>query len=202
MNNFKKVISSDFDCEKNLKEIKLKIENKKKNHYVYAICLLVACVILFFYIENRSNSKDIVNNKDYVYVNKIDNIFISDVDFRLEKASLDDIRDIFDVGKINSKNILIYKVFQSSIQESEKYNNFLGYKVMYDNFDLFISNSNKSRPRSVEFTLEKMSKINNVDVEIYSLRDTYIALFMMNNRYYDLEFNGNIDNLIEFIKNM
>ena len=30
MNNFKKVISSDFDCEKNLKEIKLKIENKKK----------------------------------------------------------------------------------------------------------------------------------------------------------------------------
>ena len=73
---------------------------------------------------------------------------------------------------------------------------------MYDNVDLFISNSNKTRPRSVEFTLEKMSKINNVDVEIYSLRDTYIAIFMMNNRYYDLEFNGNIDDLIEFIKNM
>ena len=73
---------------------------------------------------------------------------------------------------------------------------------MYDNFDLFISNSNKSRPRSVEFTLEKMSKVNSVDVEIYSLRDTYIALFMMNNKYYDIEFKGNIDDLIEFIKNM
>ena len=42
-----------------------------------------------------------VNSQDYVYVNKIDNIFISDVDFRLEKAFLDDIRDIFDVSKIN-----------------------------------------------------------------------------------------------------
>lgn len=202
MNNFKKVISSDFDCEKNLKEIKLKIENKKKNHYAYAVCLLIACIILFFYIENGSNSQNIVNSKDYVYVNKIDNVFISDVDFRLENASLDDIRDIFDISKINSENILFYKVYQSSIQGSEKYNNFLGYKVMYDNFDLFISNSNKSRPRSIEFTLEKMSKINNIDVEIYSLRDTYIALFMMNNKYYDLEFKGNIDDLIEFIKNM
>lgn len=52
-------------------------------------------------IENGSNSQDIVNSKDYVYVNKIDNVFISDVDFRLENVSLDDIKDIFDISKIN-----------------------------------------------------------------------------------------------------
>ena len=84
-----------------MKEIKLKIENKEKNYYVYAVYLLIACIILFLYIENGSNSQDIVNSKDYVYVNKIDNVFISDVDFRLENVSLDDIKDIFDISKIN-----------------------------------------------------------------------------------------------------
>ena len=45
MNNFKKVISSDFDCEKNLKEIKLKLKIRKKS---LCLCyLFISCLYYF-----------------------------------------------------------------------------------------------------------------------------------------------------------
>lgn len=207
-NELRKVISADFHEDKNLYELNKKIEKNKKLKVIYAYSVLL--IILFsLMIFNISNSRLIkISSKDNICVNVIDiGSNTHDIDFRLERVSLSMLPSQYNIlNKIHfdENKLSVYKIYASSLNDSDKYNELLGYEYIYENMSIFMSSNYETNPQNSEiivFDLKK-SNVNNLDLIICEYNELYRAIFKLNDIYFDLEIKDEKEELIKIVKNI
>lgn len=202
----KEVISNDFDEDKNLHEVNKKIERNKKLKVIYAYsAILIICIIAL----NVTNNKLIkISSKDNIYINVIDIVSNThDIDFRLERVSLSVLPsryNILDKTNFDEKKLEVYKIYASSTNTSDKYNELLGYEYIYESMSIFMSSNYETNPQNVEIIVSdlKKSNINNLDLIICEYNEFYRATFKLNNIYFDIETKNMKEELIEIVKNI
>lgn len=207
-NELKKVISNDFDEDKNLYEVNKKIGKSKKYKIIYAYSALI---IIFFslMIFNISNNRLInISSKDNIYVNVIDIVSNThDIDFRLERVPLSMLPsqyNILDKTNFDENKLEVYKIYTSSINNSDKYNELLGYEYIYESMNIFMSSNYETNPQNVEIIVSdlKKSNINNLDLIICEYNEFYRAIFKLNDIYFEIETKDMKEELIEIVKNI
>ena len=208
-NKFKEVILQDFDKKKNLIAINKKIRRRKtiKIGYIYSFVFVLVFSFVMINILNKNNVN--LDTTDYIYINLIsENIRVFDRDFRLEKISLSELLQEYNIEntlKLDDDNLILYKRYASSIIGSKLYNEVVGYEIIYDNVNIFLSEVYETKPRDIEIIKSnvKSSKINNIDLIIYKYDVNYIAHFKIDNVYYDMEIKSIEENkLIKMIKDL
>lgn len=202
----KEVISNDFDEDKNLYEVNKKIERNKKLKVIYAYsAILIICIIVLNVTNNRLIK---ISSKDNIYVNVIDiGSNTHDIDFRLERVSLPMLHsqyNILDKTNFDEKKLEIYKIYASSIDNRDKYNELLGYEYIYESMSIFMSSNYETNPQNVEIIVSdlKKSNINNLDLIICEYNEFYRATFKLNDIYFDIETKNMKEELIEIVKNI
>lgn len=204
----RKTISADFEEDKNLYEVNKKIERNKKLKVIYAYSVLL--IILFsLMIFNISNSRLIkISSKDNIYVNVIDIASNThDIDFRLERVSLSMLPsqyNILDKTNFDEKKLEVYKIYASNINNSDKYNELLGYEYIYENMSIFMSSNYETNPQNSEIIVSdlKKSNVNNLDLIICEYDELYRAIFKLNDIYFDIEIKDMKEELIKIVKNI
>lgn len=204
----KKTISDDFDENKNLYEVNKKIERNKKLKviYAYSALLIIFFSLMTFNISNSSLIK--ISSKDNIYVNVIDiGSNTHDIDFRTERVSLSMLPpqyNILDKTNFDENKLSVYKIYASSLNDSDKYNELLGYEYIYESMSIFMSSNYETNPRNVEIIMSNLRKsnINNLDLIICEYNELYRAIFKLNDIYFDLEIKDEKEELIKIVKNI
>lgn len=216
-----KTIKDIFDEKINKKEIynkvlfKLERKNSMKNNSVlrYVIPTFVMIIICAIFVVNN---KEVGVDKQNIFVNEIKNKdeVIGDIDGRYEEISLNEIEKILPFVKdvIIPNNLEENRtglMYASNDVTSERYNMLIGYSIMYFNddelVDIFVSETEKVRPRCLYYITDEMkpSFINDIEIKIAKYGNEYIVTFSYDNKYFDIE-TRNIDknSLITLIKSI
>lgn len=216
-----KTIKDIFDEKINKKEIynkvlfKLERENSMKNNSFlrYVIPTFVMIIICAIFVVNN---KEVGVDKQNIFVNEIKNKdeVIGDIDGRYEEISLNEIEKILPFVKdvIIPNNLEENRtglMYASNDVTSERYNMLIGYSIMYFNddelVDIFVSETQKVRPRCLYYITDEMrpSYINDTEIKIGKYGNEYIVTFSYDNKYFDIE-TRNIDekSLITLIKSI
>ena len=207
-NELRKVISADFNEDKNLYEVNKKIEKNKKLKVIYSYSALL---IIFFSLMtfNISSSRLIkISSKDNIYVNVIDiGSNTNDINFRTERVSLSMLPSQYNIlnkTHFDENKLSVYKIYASNINDSDKYNELLGYEYIYENMSIFMSSNYETNPRNIEIIMSNLRKsnINNLDLIICEYNEFYRAIFKLNDIYFDLEIKDEKEELIKIVKNI
>lgn len=207
-NELRKVISADFNEDKNLYEVNKKIEknNKLKVIYVYSALLIIFFSLMTFNISSSSLIK--ISSKDNIYVNVTDiGSNTHDIDFRLERVSLSKLPSQYNIlnkTHFDENKLSVYKIYASSLNDSDKYNELLGYEYIYESMSIFVSSNYETNPRNIEIIMSNLRKsnINNLDLIICEYNELYRAIFKLNDIYFDLEIKDEKEELIKIVKNI
>ena len=207
-NELKKTITADFNEDKNLYEVNKKIEKNKKLKVIYAYSALL---IIFFSLMtfNISSSRLIkISSKDNIYINVTDiGSNTHDIDFRLERVSLSVLPSQYNIlnkTHFDENKLSVYKIYAPSMDNSDKYNELLGYEYIYENMSIFVSSNYETNPRNIEIIMSNLRKsnINNLDLIICEYNEFYRAIFKLNDIYFDLETKDDKEELIKIVKNI
>lgn len=203
--------------------------NKVLKYSLVPACLIaVVCGIMVF--NNNSNQlqgkptidkptiKENENNNE-IYVNNFDKVISGAlrVDADVKPVSISELPSKFnyisslDIPK-DLKQTDIYALYFSDDGkeiEDKKYDILHDYVIRYESNDnkrnIRIAVSEISNPvRDYQLgEAEKMSKINNVDVEISKYKDLYLASFKYNDLFFDVETSGiTIDELVDVLESI
>ncbi len=210
--NLKNSIDKDFNKIKNYDAIIKKTErvekmNKQLKFAFVPICLL-AIILGSVFLNNNNDLQDKPIVKKYnnsIYINnfdeKIGGALKLDVD--IKSVQLSEISERFQFATsliipsdLNQKDIYALYISDDGKVEDRKYDILHDYVIHYtsENQDrgVRISFSEKGRPIR-DYLLgdvEKLSKINNIDVEISQYKDLFLATFKHDNLFFDIETNG------------
>lgn len=207
-NELKKTITADFNEDKNLYEVNKKIEKNKKLKVIYAYSALL---IIFFSLMtfNISSSRLIkISSKDNIYINVTDiGSNTHDIDFRLERVSLSVLPSQYNIlnkTHFDENKLSVYKIYASSLNDSDKYNELLGYEYIYESMSIFVSSNYETNPQNSEIIMSNLRKsnINNLDLIICEYNEFYRAIFKLNDIYFDLEIKDEKEELIKIVKNI
>lgn len=207
-NELRKVITADFNEDKNLYEVNKKIEKNKKLKviYVYSALLIIFFSIMTFNISSSSLIK--ISSKDNIYINVTDiGSNTHDIDFRTERVSLSMLPSQYNIlnkTHFDENKLSVYKIYASNINDSDKYNELLGYEYIYENMSIFVSSNYETNPRNIEIIMSNLRKsnINNLDLIICEYNEFYRAIFKLNDIYFDLEIKDEKEELIKIVKNI
>ena len=159
-----------------------------------------------FNISNSSLIK--ISSKDNKYVNVIDiGSNTHDIDFRTERVSLSMLPpqyNILDKTNFDENKLSVYKIYASSLNDSDKYNELLGYEYIYESMSIFVSSNYETNPQNAEIIISNLRKsnINNLDLIICEYNEFYRAIFKLNDIYFDLEIKDEKEELIKIVKNI
>lgn len=207
-NELKKTITADFNEDKNLYEVNKKIEKNKKLKVIYAYSALL---IIFFSLMtfNISSSRLIkISSKDNIYINVTDiGSNTHDIDFRFERVSLSMLPSQYNIlnkTHFDENKLSVYKIYASSLNDSDKYNELLGYEYIYENISIFVSSNYETNPRNIEIIMSNLTKsnINNLDLIICEYNELYRAIFKLNDIYFDIKIKDEKEELIKIVKNI
>lgn len=204
----RKTILDDFDKNKNLYEVNKKIEKNKKLKVIYAYSALL--IILFSLVTFNISSSSLIkiSSKDNIYINVTDiGSNTHDIDFRTERVSLSMLPSQYNIlnkTHFDENKLSVYKIYASNINDSDKYNELLGYEYIYENMSIFVSSNYETNPRNIEIIMSNLRKsnINNLDLIICEYNEFYRAIFKLNDIYFDLEIKDEKEELIKIVKNI
>lgn len=207
-NELRKVITADFNEDKNLYEVNKKIEKNKKLKviYVYSALLIIFFSIMTFNISSSSLIK--ISSKDNIYINVTDiGSNTHDIDFRTERVSLSMLPSQYNIlnkTHFDENKLSVYKIYASNINDSDKYNELLGYEYIYESMSIFVSSNYETNPQNAEIIMSNLrrSNINNLDLIICEYNEFYRAIFKLNDIYFDLEIKDEKEELIKIVKNI
>lgn len=204
----RKTILDDFDKNKNLYEVNKKIEKNKKLKVIYAYSALL--IILFSLVTFNISSSSLIkiSSKDNIYINVTDiGSNTHDIDFRTERVSLSMLPSQYNIlnkTHFDENKLSVYKIYASNINDSDKYNELLGYEYIYESMSIFMSSNYETNPRNIEIIMSNLRKsnINNLDLIICEYNEFYRAIFKLNDIYFDLEIKDEKEELIKIVKNI
>lgn len=207
-NELRKVISADFNEDKNLYEVNKKIEKNKKLKviYAYSALLIIFFSLVTFNISSSSLIK--ISSKDNIYINVTDiGSNTHDIDFRTERVSLSMLPSQYNIlnkTHFDENKLSVYKIYASSLNDSDKYNELLGYEYIYESMSIFVSSNYETNPQNAEIIMSNLRKsnINNLDLIICEYNEFYRAIFKLNDIYFDLEIKDEKEELIKIVKNI
>ena len=231
--NLKKAMERDFNKDKIYHEIVKKMErganmNKVLKYSLVPICFIaVICGIIIF----NNNSKELQSkptidkltlkeneNNNEIYVNNFDKASGAlKIDADVKPVSLSELPSKFnyisslDIPKDLKQTEMYSLYFSDDGKEikNRKYDILHDYVIWYENEEdqrkIKIAFSEIDKPvRDYQLgESEKMSKINNVDVEISKYKDLYLVTFKYNDLFFDVETNQiTIEELVDVLESI
>lgn len=210
MNNIKDLFDKKFNKQNNYNLIMNKINRRKQYKYVLAIVPIFIFTIFLYNSFNNTNKLENDTEKDIIEFNNIinfNNVFdkttmsleINDIAARKIGININDIINKYPIlnklKKIEEFNLSnVYELYDELNPEKENYSTIRGYYLGYQSLEnksmsIYISSDVQMRDRCMKLELNNLEEsiINNKKVKLVKYAEGYIALFKINELYFDVE---------------
>lgn len=205
----KDLFDKEFNKQDNYNLIMNKIDRRKQYKYVFVLVPIFIFTIFIYNNLNDSNKlennleQNIIKFNDIININNVldttTTLEINDIAVRKIEVVFNDIIKKYptlnNLKKIDAFDLTkIYELYDEINPESENYSVIRGYYLSYENkedkiLSIYVSSKIQMRDRCIKLELNNLeeSTINNKKIKLFKHSEGYMALFKINELYFDIE---------------